>query len=285
MIKMAVLIFVFLVFGDIWARIKSYGIELLWIVAIDSKMIMIIVHVEQCCYSYGSVPHNENNSVPGGMEFSLNGIIYHPRDVYTNLTVKWFKSNAPPTLTGVSARPEMISDNHSDYNFSRLVLNSTRNCIEGPLYRDTFSLRILNFTTDKSGYYWYQLFINGSAYQPSLYALFYADYDLHTQTQGHFKLADENQCANATDLITSPPITMLTSTVAPKIIEAGINPVYYAIGGLIVLMVLFAILTIIIILLMFMYKRHKKHRQKSGKSKSFVYQSAFCIIVLIQFFY
>ena len=199
-------------------------------------MIMIIVHVEQCCYSYGSVPHNENNSVPGGMEFSLNGIIYHPRDVYTNLTVKWFKSNAPPTLIGVSARPEMISDNHSDYNFSRHELNSTRNCIEGPLYRDTFSLRILNFTMDKNGYYWYQLFINGSSYQPSQYAWFYADYDLHTQTQGHFKLADEIQCANATYLVTSPPamtttlpinVTMgLTSKAAPKTTEIDSNPDY-----------------------------------------------------------
>ena len=197
-------------------------------------MIMVTIHVDQCCYSYGSVPHNESNSVPGGTVFSLNGIIYHPRDVYTNLTVKWFKSNAP--LTGVSARPEMIPDNHSDYNFSRQEFNSTRNCIQGPLYRDTFSLRIQNFTTDKNGYYWYQLFINGSSYQPSQYAWFYADYDLHTQTQGHFKRADEIQCANATYLMTSPPamtttlpinVTVgLTSKAAPKITKTGSNPDY-----------------------------------------------------------
>jgi hypothetical protein len=148
-----------------------------------------------------------------------------------NLTVKWFKVNDPMSATG----PEMIPDNHSDYNFSRRELNSTRTCIEGPLYRDTFSLNILNFTSDKNGYYWYQLFINGSSYQPSQYAWFYADYDIHMQTQGHFKYAvgDEIQCANATYRITSSPamtttdpMSDITSTVAPTKTDTDSNPIY-----------------------------------------------------------
>ncbi len=170
--------------------------------------------------------------------FSLNGVVYNPHDMYTNLTVRWFKSNDPPTLKGTSeTMPEIISDNSSDYIISRFIAttSSTRSCTDGPLYRDTFSLRILNFTTDKNGYYWYQFFVNRSSYQPSQYAWFYADY-LCVHSQSHFHHTSEIQCPNATNLMTSSlvmtttfPINVtmdLMSTVAPKMTETGSYPVY-----------------------------------------------------------
>jgi hypothetical protein len=194
--------------------------------------------------------------------------------VYTNLTVRWFKAYNPPALTGTSATTEIISDNHIDYSFSRYnVTDSTKNCTDGPLYHDTFSLNILNFTMDKNGYYWYQIFINGSSYQPSQYAQFNADYELCILNLSYFKRADEIQCANATYiyLMTSPLVMTSTfptkdlSTVTSKMTEMGINPIYYVIGALTVLMILFATLAITI-LLMVIRKRHKEHRKKSGES-------------------
>lgn len=202
-------------------------------------ILIFIVYVldDQCCYLYGSVQRNERNCVPEGSVFSLNGIVYNPHDRYTNLTVRWFKANSPPA-TGTSAtRPEIIPDNHSDYNFSiyNAMTSSSRSCTDGPLYHDTFTLLILNFTTDKNGYYWYQIFINGSSYQPSQYAQFYADYGLCIQNQSHFKHTNEIQCPSATYFMTSPPAMTTTFPInvtkglistAPKITESGSNPDY-----------------------------------------------------------
>ena len=138
----------------------------------------------------------------------------------------------------------------------------------------------MSFTTDKNGYYWYQMFVNGSSYQPSQYAWFYADDNLCVQNKSHFKRADEIQCSNATYLMTSPPamtttfpinVTMdLMSTTAPKMTEMGSIPIYYIIGALTVFIILFTTLAIVI-LIMFICKRHRKHRQKIGES--FAYQS------------
>lgn len=135
---------------------------------------------------------------------------------------------------------------------------------------------------DKNGYYWYQLFVNGSSYQPSQYAWFYADNtdSCNAMQIRHFNIVSEAlaQCANATNVTftVAPPamvatLTMtastttdttmedLLSTVAPNMTETGI---YYAIGVLITLVLLLVILATII-LLMFIFK---EHRQKKGES-------------------
>ena len=46
----------------------------------------------QCCYLYGSVPRNDSNCVPENGQFILNYIVYNPRDNFTDLTVRWFRS-------------------------------------------------------------------------------------------------------------------------------------------------------------------------------------------------
>ena len=65
---------------------------------------------------------------------------------------------------------EYIFDNHT----TRMT-SLRRNCTQGKLYSDTFSLIIKNFTTDKNGYYWCQIYINDSLAKPLQSAWFYAE--------------------------------------------------------------------------------------------------------------
>jgi beta-lactamase regulating signal transducer with metallopeptidase domain len=78
-------------------------------------------------------------------------------------------------------------------------------------------------------------------------------------------------------------ITMdLMSTVASKMTEMGINPIYYVIGAFTVIIILFVIL-VIIILLIFICKRHKDHRKKTGESfvcQSIVHDGYFSLFII-----
>ena len=232
--------------------------------------------VDQCCYSYGSVPRNDSNCVPGGSQFSLNCIVYNPRDIITNLTVRWFRSRE-----ALSA--EAITDIQGGYTFLRRnTVGLTKNCTnETILYGDTFSLNIPTFTSDENGYYWCQIVVNGSSYQPLQYAWFYADNTNLCTRESHFGPADIiAQCANITystifpppaattltmTTFTTPNVTDLLTTVASKMTETGAKAIYYIIGILSVLVFLLVTLATLI-LLMLMYKRYKEHRQKNSES-------------------
>ena len=54
---------------------------------------------------------------------------------------------------------------------------------------------INNFSSDKNGSYWCQIYVNNSISQPSQYAWFYAADSSSCTQQHHFKLNIEPQCA------------------------------------------------------------------------------------------
>ena len=162
-------------------------------------MKLIFTHTGyQCCYLYGSVPHNESNCVAEGSQLSLNFYIYNPHDNFTNMTVRWFRNG---NMARSSSSNEEITDNQSEYmlfqdNASNPSLTIENiNCSAGPLYRDIFILFINNFSSDKNGYYWCQIVVNNSISQPSQYAWFYAANSSSCTQQHHFKLDREPQCA------------------------------------------------------------------------------------------
>ena len=95
---------------------------------------------------------------------------------------------------------EDIADIRStEYKFTNHTQSLTtvrRNCTQGTLYADTFTLTINNFTLDKSGYYWCQILINDSFTQPSQRAWFYAT-DSCIRQDPYFRSVhrDQAQCA------------------------------------------------------------------------------------------
>ncbi len=113
----------------------------------------------------------------------------------------------------MSAVAEDIADiNSTDYifySYSPRMISLQRNCTQGTLYADTFSLIIDNFTSDKNGYHWCQILINNSFTQPSQSALFYASgNDSCAQQYPYFRsVPDQAQCA----LVSTgkPPFTFL----------------------------------------------------------------------------
>ncbi len=134
---------------------------------ISSKLSLL--DLSQCCYFYGSAPHNDSYCIQEGDQLPLNCIIYNPRDSSTNLSVQWYRSSDMSAVT----EDNIIVDIQST-EFSPKMTSLQRNCTQGRLYADTFTLRIDNFTSDKSGYYWCQIVINDSFTQPSQRAWFYA---------------------------------------------------------------------------------------------------------------
>ena len=219
---------------------------------------------------YGSVPRNESNCVIEGRPTALNFIIYNPRDNFTNLTVKWFRSD---NMARATSSNEELTHNQSEYyvlsqdNASNSSLTIGNNyCPTGPLYRDAFILSINNFSSDKNGYYWCQMYVNNSVSQPSQYAWFYAADSSSCTQQHHFKIASEQQeqCAdfysdtNQVSATTPQETVMITSTSATS------HYLFYIIGFLVVL-ILLAISLFTLILLLLYCKGRKKDCQKSGK--------------------
>ena len=164
---------------------------------------------EECCYFYGSVPRNDSNCIPEGTQLNLNFIVINPRDNFTNLTVKWFRN--ADIARAATATEELTNIQHEHYLIRASTSSLTiGNCTAGPLYRDLYALVIRNFTSDKNGYYWCQIVVNGSVSQPSQYAWFYAADSSSCRQQSHFKQAIVPECAEfhrniyTTSIITDP---------------------------------------------------------------------------------
>ena len=130
--------------------------------------------MDECCYSYASVPRNDTFCVPDGEQVNFDCTIINPHDNFTDITVTWFRS----TTEDMSVFDE-IPANSSEYTSGNFVADragealSVINCSH-ELYRDTFSLMIEQFTQLKDGYYWCQLSINNTLTQPSYRAQFLA---------------------------------------------------------------------------------------------------------------
>ena len=148
---------------------------------------------------YGSVRRNARNCVIERRPIALNFIIYNPHDNLTNLTVRWFRND---NMARAASSNEEIKHIQREYMLSQdnasnpsLTIGNNINCFAGPLYRDTYILVIHNFTSDKNGYYWCQIYVNNSISQPSQYAWFYAADSSSCTQQSHFKVTNEPQCA------------------------------------------------------------------------------------------
>ena len=179
----------------------------------------------QCCYFYGSVPLNDSNCVPENGRFILNCIVYNPRDNFTNLTVRWFRTK---NATRATSSTEVITSGEyilSQTQVSGAATSSTvnTNCTHGSLYEDVFLLVIPNFATDKDGYYWCQIVINDSYLQPSQYTLLYA--------------ADKSSCTVTQEpqIITAPPrcaenytSTYRTATTGTSVTARDASTTYYS---------------------------------------------------------
>ena len=109
----------------------------------------------------------------------------------------------------MSALAENITNIQStEYIFRNHTQGMTilqRNCTQGRLYADTFALIINNFTTNKNGYYWCQIFINDSFLNPSQHTWFYAKENTScTQQDPYFRaIPDRAQCASGKPLANS----------------------------------------------------------------------------------
>ena len=138
------------------------------------------------------------------MQLILNCPVLNPRDNFTNFTVRWFKSTETEDDLGITT----TQDTQLRFN----ATHSVGNCIFGPLYRDTFSLIISNFTSDKNAHYWCQIFVNHSVSWPSESAWFYAaPSSFCTRKNDYYARASPPQCAVFTYSTTTK--TLLTTTV------------------------------------------------------------------------
>jgi hypothetical protein len=157
----------------------------------------LYLELDECCYSYASLPHNDTSCVPNGQSVNLFCAIINPHDNFTNLTVTWFRSTTEDT--SIITETPFTSEEYSFSNFvSGRVDNSLSliNC-NRELYRDAFSLVIHRFTQNKNGYYWCQLAINNTFAQPSYRAQF--SVGECNITNNYYRLASlrlsENKCA------------------------------------------------------------------------------------------
>jgi hypothetical protein len=130
----------------------------------------LYLELDECCYSYASVPHNDSFCVPNGEQVDLDCLIINPHDNFTNLTVTWFRSTTEDT--SIFDEIPATSEEYR-YYFNTMNLSSVINCSR-KVYRDAFALIINNFTRHKNGYYWCQLSINSTSVQPSYSAQFLA---------------------------------------------------------------------------------------------------------------
>ena len=178
------------------------------------QFILFFMHTDtQCCYLYGSIPRNGSNCVHEGTQVTLTHYILNPHDYFTNLTVKWFKAD---DLSRYESTPdsEAIPDSQGHYQLFAVIntQSTSESCNVGPLYRDIFFLIINNFTSDKNGYYWCQIFVNNSGSQPSQYAWFYATDSSSCMQRSYFVYANPPDCAQFH--AKSLPTTMTTSSAA-----------------------------------------------------------------------
>ena len=154
--------------------------------------------LDECCYSYVSIPRNETFCVPNGEQVQINCVIINPHDNFTNLTVTWFRG----TTEDMSVFDEILATSE-EYDFSNSISGSVVDSLSlincsCDLYRDGFSLIIHHFTPHKNGHYWCQLSINNTLVQPSYQAQFFVG-DCNITNQPYYRLANlrlnENRCA------------------------------------------------------------------------------------------
>ena len=253
--------------------------------------------LDECCYSYASVPRNDTICVPEGEQVDLHCIIINPHDNFINLTVTWFRS----TTEDMSEFNEIpaTSDEYGFSNFDSNTVNSLSviNCSH-ELYRDTFLLIINHFTQNKTGYYWCQLSINDTLVQPSHHSAHFSigecsSTDYHSS---YYRLANssENQCAeyavtdhesDAGSITTyessgTPYIASLTeSSTRPSSVtqqeKESDKPIIYVAGSLSALVLVFGALVIVLSIL---YLCGFKNRETS-KSQPIINTSISCHIL------
>ena len=205
--------------------------------------------------------------------------------------MKWFR-NTESYIEKAPSSTEEITDAHNDYTVQQIVASANSetigNCTKsnGHLYRDTFSLIINNFTSDKNGYYWCQIFVNNSISQPSQYAWFYAADSSSCTQQSYFEIASKSEIECAvfqnntftafhTDSITTTTHLTLTNTdisirlattleVSTNVPETGIQYLYYVVGFLGFFFLLLASLTIAL-LFFYAIKVYRKRNKRRGK--------------------
>ena len=261
-------------------------------------MLSNLIGGDDCCYLYGSVPHNDSNCVPQGGQLTHRCTVYNPRDEFTNLSVRWLRVRTEVIRGAVPWPTEMVTYIQGAYELYeyRPPTNLSRTCTHGVLYGDTFALNIYNFTTHDNGYYWCQIVVNDSYLQPSQYAWFYAD-SCKNHTGIYFQNTNEAQCANATyptifpPVMTSPSFPTTTTTYTNKLTtmtsmdslttEPNIVPIFYIVGILSVLTLSLGTLTIVL-LSMLVRKRQIQHKKRNGEP--IVYQP-YVIMIIINFFF
>ena len=165
-------------------------------------MVCLLLELDECCYSYASVPKNNTFCVPDGGLVFLNYIIINPHDNFTDLMVTWFRRTIKDN--SISRIPRIVTEGYSTtFNLATAPNElSTSNQCSHALYRDSTSLTIDNFTCDKDGYYWCQLSINNTLVQPSHHIHLYTGEC--SLTHQYFRLANssESQCVKYVSLNT-----------------------------------------------------------------------------------
>ena len=271
---------------------QKYG---LYFYFFRSNILHIIYYTgDQSCYCYGSLPNNESNCVTEGRQLTLNFIVYNPHDNFTNMTIRWFRNGH---ITRKTSSNEEIMDIQSEYMLSQEYasnpstdIGNSINCSAGPLYRDMYTLIIHNFTFDKNGYYWCQIYVDNSFSQPSEYAWFYAS-DNSTCKRNFVvdikpNCVDFNQEHATTPQETSTPETMViastsvilettstsatseaTSTsdleVTSTEAESSMDYLLYIIGFLVVLILL--AISLFTLILLCLYCKGRKKDCQNGK--------------------
>ncbi len=147
--------------------------------------------LDECCYSYASVPRIDTFCVPYGGQVNLQCAIINPHDNFTNLTVTWFKS----ITEDISIFNEIPATSEGIFS-SRANISVPATTCSHELYRDTFFLTIHRFNRNKNGYYWCQLSINDTLVQPSYGAQFSVG-ECNITSQSYYRLASlsERKCA------------------------------------------------------------------------------------------
>ena len=208
-----------------------------------------------------------------GQPLILNYNVKNPHDNFTNLAVRWFRNqNADRAAWSTSEITEILNE----YQFMNITAsyakNATDNCTYSLLYNDAFTLNIFNFSSDKNGYYWCQIYVNNSVSQPSQYAWFYAAHSSLCSQQSHFKIASEPQCAefhpdNNQATATTPEVGSSAATQGntPTGPQSGMEYLLYIIGFL-VAFILFVICSFtLLLLLLYFYKDKRKKINKRDK--------------------
>ena len=188
--------------------------------------------------------------------------------------MKWFRNDNTERLETSTIE---VTDLQNQFQLHRGKLSvvgiNADNCSYGPIYRDPFTLVIHNFTSDKNGYYWCQIFVNHSVSQPLQYAWFYAaDNSTCVQLlqQPYFEILRNPQYAefylDTNQIHTTTPeevviSTTLKETSHPTMIVFGMSTgpgaeskmdyLFYVIRFLVFLLLAIAILTIVLLLYCF----------------------------------